>query len=275
MAYVIHITHLVIRIQDKSIANRVNLSHLSKACARVGLRMLKANREKRKINTNDGLITTAGKKFVWVWHLYVIPMAGPILGFNWPRKLLLEIDDIMRAIDYIIRESLELGGKDKALVVHYDPKGCKDYNMKVGSTLISCGFNVRMCSCAFDKQEYDRRKIRRTETQNINIRTALSAPLLPSHVNVSSTAFAFSTRRARSAPPLTISPTRGTPPPTKRRPSASSNANSSPQQNKTHLVIRFTGRPSRGRIKEAGGARHDVLPPCSPRAKSWACRLPR
>eukprot|EP00962_Isochrysis_galbana_P049107 scaffold20711_cov124-Isochrysis_galbana.AAC.3 len=115
---------------------------------------------------------------MFVWHLYVIPMSGPILGFNWPRKLLLllEIHDIMRAIDYIIRESLELGGKDKALVVHYDPKGCKGYNMKVASTLISRGFNVRMCSCAFDKQEYDRRKIRRTETQNINIRAALGAP---------------------------------------------------------------------------------------------------
>jgi len=155
-------------------ANRVNLSHLSKACARVGLRMAKGNREKRKINTNDGLITTVGKKFVW--HLYVIPMAGPTLGFNWPRILLLEIDDILRAIDYIIRESLELGGKDKALAVHYDPKGCKGYNMQVGSTLISRGFNVRMCSCAFDKQEYDRRKTRRTETQNINIRAALGAP---------------------------------------------------------------------------------------------------
>lgn len=91
--------------------------------------MLKGNREKRKINTNDGLITTAGKKIVW--HLYVIPMTGPTLGFNWPRKLLLELDDILRAIDYIVRESLELAGKDEALVVHYDPKGCKGYNMQV------------------------------------------------------------------------------------------------------------------------------------------------
>eukprot|EP00962_Isochrysis_galbana_P023718 scaffold7192_cov135-Isochrysis_galbana.AAC.2 len=39
--------------------------------------MVKGNREKRKINTPDGLINTSGKKFVW--HLYVIPMMGPTL----------------------------------------------------------------------------------------------------------------------------------------------------------------------------------------------------
>jgi len=57
-------------------------------------------------------------------------MMGPTLGFNWPRKeLLLELEDILRAIDYIIRESGELGGKDKSLVLHYDPKGCKGYGL--------------------------------------------------------------------------------------------------------------------------------------------------
>eukprot|EP00962_Isochrysis_galbana_P025515 scaffold7878_cov126-Isochrysis_galbana.AAC.6 len=58
-------THLVVRINEKSIANRVNLSHFNAACKRVGLKMVKGNREKRKINTPDGLITTSGKKFVW------------------------------------------------------------------------------------------------------------------------------------------------------------------------------------------------------------------
>jgi len=71
--------------------------------------MLKGNREKRKINTPEGLLTTTGKKFVW--HLYVVPMVGPTLGFNWPRKLLLELEDILRAIDYVIRASGELGGQ--------------------------------------------------------------------------------------------------------------------------------------------------------------------
>eukprot|EP00962_Isochrysis_galbana_P037153 scaffold12959_cov116-Isochrysis_galbana.AAC.1 len=92
--------------------------------------MVKGNREKRKINTPDGLINTSGKKFVW--HIYVVPMMGPTLGFNWPRKLLLEIDAILRAIDYVVRESGELGGKDKLLAIHYDPKGCKGYHTEVG-----------------------------------------------------------------------------------------------------------------------------------------------
>eukprot|EP00962_Isochrysis_galbana_P023201 scaffold6974_cov98-Isochrysis_galbana.AAC.2 len=57
---------IVVRINEKkSIANRVNLSHLNAACKRAGLKMVKGNREKRKINTPDGLITTSGKKFVW------------------------------------------------------------------------------------------------------------------------------------------------------------------------------------------------------------------
>jgi len=63
----------VIKINDKSIANRVNLYHFNAACKRVGLKMLKGNREKRKINTPEGLITTSGKKFVW--HLYVYLIA--------------------------------------------------------------------------------------------------------------------------------------------------------------------------------------------------------
>eukprot|EP00962_Isochrysis_galbana_P020657 scaffold6050_cov107-Isochrysis_galbana.AAC.1 len=68
-------THLVVKINDKSIANRVNLSHFNNACKRVGLKMVKGNREKRKINTPDGLINTSGKKFVW--YIYVVPMMGP------------------------------------------------------------------------------------------------------------------------------------------------------------------------------------------------------
>jgi hypothetical protein len=78
--------------------------------------MLKGNREKRKINTNEGLIITTGKKFVW--HLYVLPMMGPALGFDWPRKLQVEVDNRLVAIDYVIRESAQLGGKDKSLCIH-------------------------------------------------------------------------------------------------------------------------------------------------------------
>eukprot|EP00962_Isochrysis_galbana_P014609 scaffold4187_cov118-Isochrysis_galbana.AAC.2 len=103
-------------------------------------------------------------------------MMGPTLSFNWPRKLLLELDTILRAIDYVIRESGELGGKDKSLVLHYDPKGCKGYNTEMGTKLMSKGYNIRICSCAFEKKQFNDRKVRRIETQNVNVRDALGAP---------------------------------------------------------------------------------------------------
>jgi hypothetical protein len=56
------LTHVVIKILDKSIANRLGIGHLNKACTNAGLNMVKANREKRKIAISDGLVTTAGKK---------------------------------------------------------------------------------------------------------------------------------------------------------------------------------------------------------------------
>jgi hypothetical protein len=55
-------THVVIKIYDTSIAGRITIEIVNKACARSNIRMLKSNREKRKINTNEGLIVTAGKK---------------------------------------------------------------------------------------------------------------------------------------------------------------------------------------------------------------------
>jgi len=140
-------THLVVKINDKTIANRVNLSHLNNACKRVGLKMVKGNREKRKINTPDGLINTSGKKFVW--HLYVVPIMGPTpsVSIGHASSSSIEIDAILRAIDYVVRESGELGGKDKFLAIHYDPKGCKGYHTEIGTKLMSKGYNVRICSC--------------------------------------------------------------------------------------------------------------------------------
>eukprot|EP00962_Isochrysis_galbana_P011237 scaffold3147_cov110-Isochrysis_galbana.AAC.2 len=86
-------------------------------------------------------------------------MMGPALGFNWPRKLLLELEDILRAIDYVIRESGELGGKDKSLVLHYGLDGDHECRVMVSgatigvetarmsmTTLSTCS---HCCNCAF------------------------------------------------------------------------------------------------------------------------------
>jgi hypothetical protein len=51
-------TNMVIKITDNSIAGQITIGILNKACARSNIKMLKGNCEKRKINTNSGLINT-------------------------------------------------------------------------------------------------------------------------------------------------------------------------------------------------------------------------
>eukprot|EP00962_Isochrysis_galbana_P026688 scaffold8292_cov120-Isochrysis_galbana.AAC.12 len=48
--------------------------------------------------------------------------------------------------------------------------------MTAGSTLISKGYHIRMCSCEFEKKQFNDRKARRVEVQNLNVRDALRAP---------------------------------------------------------------------------------------------------
>eukprot|EP00962_Isochrysis_galbana_P015375 scaffold4408_cov143-Isochrysis_galbana.AAC.1 len=48
--------------------------------------------------------------------------------------------------------------------------------MTTGTMLMSKGLNVRICSCKFEKEQYNIRKVRRTETKNLNVRDALRAP---------------------------------------------------------------------------------------------------
>jgi hypothetical protein len=127
---------------------------------------------------------------------------GPALGFDWPRKLLVEVDNRIVAIDYVIRESAQLGGKDKSLCIHYETRCCKGYNPEIGSKLMGQGYKIRICSCSFKKEQYNDRKARRIESNQVNVREALGAPL-PSHANDSFRASASSTRKARSAPPAT------------------------------------------------------------------------
>jgi hypothetical protein len=106
-------THIVIRIYIKAIANLVGLNHFKLGLLEAGLRMVTANRERRKIDTTAGLLATAGEKFIW--HVYVVPITGPTFGFNWPKKILIDVDGDKYSIDYAIRASLELGGKDSNL----------------------------------------------------------------------------------------------------------------------------------------------------------------
>jgi hypothetical protein len=99
-------------------------------------------------------------------------------GFNGPRKLLVEIDGEYKAIDYVIRESNQLGGKDDALAIHYEPPGCKDYKSGIGKRLQEQGFPIRICNCEQEESEAGARKERRLNDQNKDVRTALGAPPL-------------------------------------------------------------------------------------------------
>jgi hypothetical protein len=141
--------------------------------------MLKGNREKLKIATNEGLVNTSGKKFIW--HLYVVPKEGNVFGFNWPRKILIEVDSKVCAIDYAIRESLELGGKDEALCLDYGMRGCKGYKPPTAcSALTAKGIQFRTCACDLEKEGAAKRLDRRIAQKTIDTRAALgAAPAAP------------------------------------------------------------------------------------------------
>jgi hypothetical protein len=62
-------THIDIRVYIKAIANRVGNTHFKKGLLDAGLRMVTANRERRKIDTSAGLLATARKKFICLAHL--------------------------------------------------------------------------------------------------------------------------------------------------------------------------------------------------------------
>jgi hypothetical protein len=136
--------------------------------------MLKGNQERLKMATKEGLVATGGKKFVW--HLYVIPKVGPAMSFNWPRKLLTEVDNQIKATEYIVRESAEMGGKDDQLAIDSGPWGCKGYKQAAAAFLKDKHINVRTCSCEVDKEQAGVRKQRRTDLQDVNVRTRLGAP---------------------------------------------------------------------------------------------------
>jgi hypothetical protein len=98
------------------------------------------------------------------------------LGFNWLRKLLVDINGEYKAIDYVVREGAQRVGKDEALAIHYEPRGCKGYKEAIGKRLLEEGFPIRICQCELEKSEAGARKERRLNDQHNDIRKALGAP---------------------------------------------------------------------------------------------------
>jgi hypothetical protein len=75
------------------------------------------------------------------------------MGFNWHRKLLIEVDNQIKATEYIVRESAEMGGKDDQLAIDSGPWGCKGYKQAAAAFLKDKNVIVRTCSCKADKEQ--------------------------------------------------------------------------------------------------------------------------
>jgi hypothetical protein len=184
-------THIVLRLYKTGVANRIGLGHLKKMCDRAELTMLKGNQERLKMATKEGLVATGGKKFVW--HLYVIPKVGPAMGFNWPRKLLIEVDNQIKATGYIVRESAEMGGKDDQLAIDSGPWGCKGYKQAAAALPPSSKTNTSMCAPA--RARWTRRKQASASSAAPTCRTLTSARYSvlrrPSSASASAKASAF------------------------------------------------------------------------------------
>eukprot|EP00962_Isochrysis_galbana_P027313 scaffold8580_cov102-Isochrysis_galbana.AAC.5 len=122
----------------------INLSHLSKACARAGLPP-DAGCSRATVRNARSRRTTASSP-PRAKKLFGISLCHSDDGSSTRLQLAAQTSPRTRGhyachvpstTFYVIRESSELGGKDKALVVHYDPKGCKGYNMKEGLACIN------------------------------------------------------------------------------------------------------------------------------------------
>jgi hypothetical protein len=86
------------------------------------------------------------------------------------------VDGDKYSSDYAIRASLELGGKDSNLCLHYGLRNCKGYNAEEGKTLLDKKFKIRICACEENKEQANSRKARRIELKDVDVRVALKAP---------------------------------------------------------------------------------------------------
>ena len=82
--------HLVVRNYKFEMKELITISSLAKAVEKQGFIFLQGNQERTKVVTPEGIIITQGKKEVY--HLYVAPKSGSFASFDFPRKILLDIN---------------------------------------------------------------------------------------------------------------------------------------------------------------------------------------
>eukprot|EP00967_Tisochrysis_lutea_P026973 scaffold31185_cov27-Tisochrysis_lutea.AAC.1 len=82
--------HLVVRNYKFEMKDYVTINSLAKALEHQGFIFLKGNQERTKVLTKEGIIVTQGKKEVY--HCYVAPRSGNFSTFDFPRKILLNVN---------------------------------------------------------------------------------------------------------------------------------------------------------------------------------------
>ena len=74
--------HLVVRNFKFEMKDAITITSLAKALENQGLIFLQGNQERTKVQTQEGVIVTQGKKEVY--HLYVAPKTGNFATFDFP-----------------------------------------------------------------------------------------------------------------------------------------------------------------------------------------------
>mmetsp|Transcript_30163 Transcript_30163/g.82489 ORF Transcript_30163/g.82489 Transcript_30163/m.82489 type:complete len:98 (-) Transcript_30163:800-1093(-) len=92
--------------------NLINISSLAKAVENQGFFFLQGNQERTKIVTKEGVLVTQGEKEVY--HLYVAPKQGKgtFASFDFPRKILLNINGAPYPIEYAVGCANKVNSRD-------------------------------------------------------------------------------------------------------------------------------------------------------------------
>jgi len=140
-------------------ASKITLSILVKAVEKEGLTFLKGNRERMKIEGESGTFVSK-VAHAPRWHLYVAATQGSFLTSNFPRKLLLNIDNSVVPVNYAVRackalQMLPAMQSYHKLMVHGSLKGCKGWRPEVAHNLLTAH---RLCVCDAEAAKRKERK---------------------------------------------------------------------------------------------------------------------
>mmetsp|Transcript_17511 Transcript_17511/g.48916 ORF Transcript_17511/g.48916 Transcript_17511/m.48916 type:complete len:129 (+) Transcript_17511:483-869(+) len=101
---------------------------------KVGLTFLKGNRERMKLEGGAGTFVSKAA-YSTRWHLYVSAGQGSFLDGNFPRKLILNVNNITIPVNYGVRACKPLRMPEKIqsphkLMIHGSLRGCKGWRME-------------------------------------------------------------------------------------------------------------------------------------------------